>query len=160
VLQAGAPGALYPKAPLGGRFVAYLIDSLVSMLPLLVAVVALWQVFDKGGSAGAMTVVYGLLGLAAIAWAIWYSFTKDGRPNGQSIGKKVMGLMVVHLPTNQPCTRGQSALRALVMAGLGLIPYVGWLVEPIVTLAADGGRRLGDKAAGTQVIAVGAYKRR
>jgi uncharacterized RDD family membrane protein YckC len=65
-----------------------------------------------------------------------------------------MGLMVVHLPTNLPCDRGQSAIRYLVMCALGLVPYVGWLVEPIVTLVAAGGRRLGDTAAGTQVIRV------
>ena len=65
---------------------------------------------------------------------------------------KVTGLMVVHLQSSQPCTRGQSALRYLVLFLLNLVPYVGWLIEPIVTLAAAGGRRLGDVAAGTQVI--------
>jgi uncharacterized RDD family membrane protein YckC len=68
--------------------------------------------------------------------------------------------MVVHLPTNQPCTTGQSALRYLVIFLCNLVPYVGWLIEPIVTLAAAGGRRLGDQAAGTQVIEASAYRRR
>ena len=43
---------------------------------------------------------------------------------------------------------------------LGLVPYVGWLIEPIVTLSAAGGRRLGDTAAGTQVILATDYRRR
>jgi uncharacterized RDD family membrane protein YckC len=166
-LAAGAPGALYPKAPLGARFAAYLIDSLIALVPAALlggaAIVSIWGAFaddGSGGSGGFPSPGLLALALAGITWALWYSFTKDGRPNGQSIGKKAMGLMVVHLPTNQPCNRGQSALRALVMAALGMVPYVGGFIEPIVTLAADGGRRLGDKAAATQVIAVGEYRPR
>ena len=68
--------------------------------------------------------------------------------------------MVVHLETNAPCNRAQSALRQLVMAGTNVIPYIGWLVEPVAAMAADGGRRLGDHAAGTQVIAVESYRAR
>jgi uncharacterized RDD family membrane protein YckC len=107
------------------------------------------------GKAAVPRIMIPLALLASLAgvWAIWYAFTKDGRAGGQSIGKKAMGLMVVHLPTNLPCTTRQSALRYLILVGLGLIPYVGWLVEPIVTLVAAGGRRLGDTVAGTQVIA-------
>jgi hypothetical protein len=44
------------------------------------------------------------------------------------------------------------------MAGTNLIPYLGWLVEPVAAMAADGGRRLGDQVAGTQVIAVESYR--
>jgi uncharacterized RDD family membrane protein YckC len=158
VLAPGAPGALYPKAPLGGRFVAYFLDGLISGVPLAVAAVGV--VVAVGAESTPFIAVTGLVAFAALVWALWYGFTKDGRPNGQSIGKKAMGLMVVHLPTNQPCTRGQSALRYLVLFGLGLIPYVGWLVEPIVTLSAAGGQRLGDKVANTQVIATGEYRPR
>jgi uncharacterized RDD family membrane protein YckC len=71
-----------------------------------------------------------------------------------------MGLMVVHLPSNQPCDRGQSAIRYLVMFLLNLVPYLGWLIEPVVLLAAAGGRRLGDSAAGTQVIRTADYRPR
>jgi uncharacterized RDD family membrane protein YckC len=158
VLAAAAPGTLYPKAPLGGRFVAMLLDGLISSLPAALLVIgALAAVAAESRGAA---IVLGLVAVPAVVWAIWYSFTKDGRANGQSIGKKAMGLMVVHLPTNQPCSNGQSALRYLVLFGLNLVPYVGWLVEPIVTLSAAGGQRLGDKAAATQVIAIGDYRRR
>jgi uncharacterized RDD family membrane protein YckC len=158
VLAPAAPGALYPKAPLGARFVAAILDNLVSSIPAGVLVAAaLGAGFAESGG---LAIALGLLAAAAVIWAVWYSFTKDGRPNGQSIGKKAMGLMVVHLPTNQPCSSGQSALRYLVMFGLNLVPYVGWLVEPIVVLSAAGGQRLGDKVANTQVIATGEYRPR
>jgi uncharacterized RDD family membrane protein YckC len=156
-LPAGSgAAALHPRAPLGARFVAAILDGLVGLVPLGVSGGATALAFAADSTA--LGVLFGLALAAAFGWAIYYSFTKDGRPGGQSIGKKAMGLMVVHLPTNQPCNRSQSAVRYLVLFGLNLIPYVGWLVEPVVTLAAAGGRRLGDSAAGTQVVAVGDYR--
>lgn len=158
VLTGTAGLRLYPKAPLGSRFVAAVIDNLVSSIPAIVLVVATIGAASAGATP--LAVLLGLLAAAGVIWALWYAFTKDGRSGGQSIGKKAMGLMVVHLPTNKPCDHGQSALRYLVLFGLNLIPYLGWLVEPIVTLGAAGGRRLGDTAAGTQVIAASQYRSR
>jgi uncharacterized RDD family membrane protein YckC len=122
--------------------------------------ILLW-VFAVAAFAAGSTAAGVLLSIVAVAgsiWALFYAFTKDGRPGGQSIGKKMMGLMVVHLPSNRPCDRGQSALRYLVMFLLNLVPYVGWLIEPMVLLSAAGGRRLGDTAAGTQVIKLSDFK--
>jgi uncharacterized RDD family membrane protein YckC len=157
VVNASAGVVPYPKAPFGGRFVAYLLDSLIVLVGVLP-----WAAVIGAGAAGstALAWIFGAVALATTIWAIVYGFTKDGRPGGQSIGKKAMGLMVVHLPSNQPCTRGQSAVRYLVLFLCNAVPYVGWLVEPIVTLAAQGGRRLGDQAAGTQVIEASAYRAR
>jgi uncharacterized RDD family membrane protein YckC len=158
VLSGAGAGALYPKAPLGGRFLAALVDQLISSIPSgLLVVMAISAFLADSNGAG---VVFSLLALVAVTWALYYSFTKDGRPGGASIGKKMMGLMVVHLPSNQPCTRSQSALRYLVLFLLNLVPYVGWLIEPIVTLTAAGGRRLGDSAAGTQVILASSHRPR
>ncbi|MDD4118812.1 MAG: RDD family protein [Kiritimatiellae bacterium] len=81
-----------------------------------------------------------------------YNFIKDGLGNGQSWGKKAVGLMVIHLSDKTPCSFGQSFLRNLILVLLGIIPIVGWLIEPIIVLASEDGRRLGDKAANTQVI--------
>jgi uncharacterized RDD family membrane protein YckC len=96
--------------------------------------------------------------IAAGLWAFIYSFVKDGREGGQSFGKEMLNLMVVNINTNQPCTMGESALRTLIWMLLSLIPIVGWLIEPIVALASDDGRRLGDRVANTQVIEVSAYR--
>ena len=158
VLTGAGAGTLYPKAPFGARFLALLVDHLISSIPA-----ALLWVFVVAAFAAGSTGLGAVLAVAAVAgtiWALYYTFTKDGRPGGQSVGKKMMGLMVVHLESNQPCNQGQSALRYLVMFLLGLVPYVGWLIEPIVTLSAAGGRRLGDTAAGTQVILATDYRRR
>ena len=98
--------------------------------------------------------------LATMTWALYYGATKDARGNGQSIGKKMVGLMVVGTETNQPCTLGQSIGRALVRLLFGVIPVVGQLIEPIAVLVTDDGRRVGDRAASTQVIRASDYEAR
>jgi uncharacterized RDD family membrane protein YckC len=150
----GLGGAKYPKAPLGARFVAMLIDGLVFGGPAIAAMIAMVVVHRNDGVVGLLALAMGLFFLAAFV----YGFLKDGLRGGQSWGKRAMKLMVVHLPTNLPCSKAQSALRYLVLFGFNFIPYVGWLVEPIVAMADGDGRRLGDRAAGTQVIALSAYR--
>lgn len=144
--QVDNSSGVYAKASSSDRFIALLLDGLVctaAWFPLIIAE-AIYSDF-----------LY-FVGVITGIWAIWYAFTKDGRPNGQSIGKKTMGLMVVNLSTNLPCTKGTSALRALLWA----IPYIGgliWLVDCIMVLSNDRGRRIGDYLANTQVVAVASY---
>jgi len=138
----------YPKAPLADRFGAYMIDAAIGLGPFAVAaVIALffhWRL--ERPTAGLFNLFGGL------AWAFYYGLTKDARPNGQSVGKKALDLMVVDIETNRPCLMGQSMGRALILILLNVIPLVGWLFEPVAVLARSDGRRLGDHAAGTQVI--------
>ena len=144
--QVGGSSRVYAKASSGARFIASFLDGLImsaAWLPLIIAMAT-----DEG--------FFYFIGIIAGLWAIWYNFTKDGRPNGQSIGKKAMGLMVVNLNTNLPCSKGTSALRLL----LWLIPYIGgfiYLIDCIMILASDNGRRIGDHLANTQVIAAASY---
>jgi uncharacterized RDD family membrane protein YckC len=149
---AAAPAGPYPRAPLWPRFAAAFVDGVVGSGPMVLAM-GLFAAFsggllDSNPSAAPLAA----LTVAGLLWALWYSFTKDGRPGGQSVGKRLMGLMVIHLPTNRPCTVAQSALRALVLVVVQLVPIVGVAIEPVALLVAADGRRLGDKAAGTQVI--------
>ncbi|HYD42274.1 MAG TPA: RDD family protein [Anaeromyxobacter sp.] len=149
---------VYPKAPLGARFVAHIVDGFLFMLPAIVLIIV--AVVAGENENGAAAAICGILGGVLMLVGVVYNFIKDGRANGQSVGKKIMNLMVVHLPTNMPCTKAQSAGRAAIMMALGLIPYVGGLIEPIVVLAAGDGRRIGDRAANTQVVSVDDYRRR
>ncbi|HZI40071.1 MAG TPA: RDD family protein [Gemmatimonadaceae bacterium] len=151
--QGGVAQRTYPKAPNGARFVAYIVDSLIpaAAIGAAAAIVALTGLAKTNG-----VVPVVLIG-GAIVWSIYYYFTKDGREGGQSIGKGMMDLMVINTKTNTPCTMGESALRAVVMLALGLIPLVGFFIEPIFVLSDPDGRRLGDKAADTQVIRTSDY---
>ena len=67
---------------------------------------------------------------------------KDGI-EGQSIGKRLCGIAVVHVADNTPCSWSASVVR-------NLIGFFG--VLDLVYLFGSDRRRLGDLAAGTQVI--------
>ena len=143
----------YPKARLGARFGASIIDKIIGMGPMIVA--GLFTLILHLPPQTKLVMAINTLG--AIAWSLYYGLTKDGRPHGQSIGKKAVGLMVVNVKTNEPCNTGGSALRCFIGGLVGVVPIAGPFIEPIVVLARDDGRRLGDQAANTQVIDVSAY---
>lgn len=146
----------YARADVGPRLVAWLVDLLVGFVALVPGAVLFAMGYAANEDEG-MMVMGGITFFAGIAWALWYGFTKDGSGNGQSIGKRHAGLMVVHLPSNTPCTRAQSAIRAIVAIVCNVVPAIGWLIEPVMVLVGEDGRRLGDRAAETQVIMAREY---
>jgi uncharacterized RDD family membrane protein YckC len=148
----------YGRAPLGRRVRAFLLDLLVAFLPLFIIFVLVGDGLISGHLETPIDTLRLFLFFAgAAAWAVGYTFAKDGRADGQSIGKKYYGLMVVNVDTNQPCTTRESIRRQVELFFLLLLPMVGWLIEPAVVLLSEDGRRLGDRAAHTQVIAVEEY---
>jgi uncharacterized RDD family membrane protein YckC len=145
---------VYPKASLGNRFLAMLLDSLVALGLSLPAIFCF--VFGAAGMEHKKADQNGILmmgiGAFLILLPIGYMFIKDGLNRGQSYGKRAMDLMVVDLRTYQPCDKGKSAMRQVVSMCVGFIPLVGSFIEPIMVLATDDGRKLSDKAANTQVV--------
>ena len=87
-------------------------------------------------------------GAAGLYWLV-----RDGLFDGQSIGKRVMGLKVIVLPNNVRCTILPSAIRNV----LWIIPFVG-IVMAIVAVHAQqhdpDGRHWGDRLADTRVVRV------
>ena len=150
---------IYPKASLGSRFLASFLDSLITACFAIPALILTYLQLTANliSSFDEFLFQVALAGLLYFIPLI-YSFIKDGIGNGQSWGKRAIGIMVVHLPDNKPCSLGQSFLRNLIMTLLSIVPFIGWLVEPIIVLASEDGRRLGDKAANTQVIESKYYK--
>ena len=118
---------------------------------MIVPFLAIWWIVILSAIAGhedAGGVVVFLIVLATLT----YMFLKDAR-RGQSLGKRAAGLMVVSLSGGQTCSARDSAFRSLVLLLSGvLLLGVGWLIEPIVAVIDKDGRRLGDRAADTQVI--------
>ena len=138
---------------LGPRFVASILDTLIVFACFLPALV----VYAVQGEAGA-GLTFGALVVTGVLAALIYTFVKDGLEGGASLGKRAVGLMVVHLPSNRPCTGARSALRTLIWNVTNFVPLVGWLIEPVTAMASADRRRLGDHAASTQVIRAADYR--
>ena len=149
---APAPGG-YRPAGVGPRIGAAALDGALGLVFMVPGLLGLLAGLDAGGSDDGE-----LLFAAGVIAAVAYGLVKDGLPVGQSLGKRATGLMVVHLDSNRPCSIGQSAVRTLVLLFSNVVPVLGWLVEPILVLATADRRRLGDRAAGTQVIRAADYR--
>ncbi len=148
---------IYPKANLGNRLLAAIIDNLIFLFLLgpmfLFFAISDSLFYDSRSVYFYLITTYGLLPTV-------YLYIKDGLFKGQSIGKKAMGLMVVSLDDNKPCTVGKSAIRTFISSVLYFIPYlniVTALIEPIMVLATKDGRKVADLVANTQVINVKDY---
>src|SRR5690242_8124755 len=120
----------YTKASLGARLGAYVVDRIVGMGPAIVA--AFISFFFHLSRPSAAIAFINLLG--SMAWAVYYGLLKDSREGGQSIGKGMFGLMVINVDTNEPCGRRESATRAFVGGLVGIVPIIGWLIEPMIAL--------------------------
>ena len=144
--------AALPKADLGKRFLAALIDAVIAAV------------------AGAIPIIGGIAGAA-------YMVVRDGLDvefmQNRSLGKKVMKLKPVMMD-GRPVDIRSSVLRNW-MWGIGAltsvllyIPILGWVLIPFVAVVAlgigifeiykvltdEGGRRWGDSLADTKVIEV------
>lgn len=153
-------GRAYPKADVGIRLLANLLDGLFFLLLSIPAIIFFVAGLERTSyfSSSSEADSYYLLALLCYIIPMIYAFVKDGLGRGQSWGKKIFSLMVINLGDHTACNKSQSFTRNLISGLIMLIPFIGWLVEPIMILATPDGRKLGDKAADTQVINIQYYK--
>lgn len=125
-----------PFASRATRLFGQFLDAIVAFGP----VVGL-AMFDTFGSVIRPLVM--LAGLLAIAY---YLFA-DALPDGQSFGKRWLGMAVLDAESGAPCKPWQSFVRNVLL----------YILRPIDWVFIFGARhqRLGDKAAGTVVVEVG-----
>jgi uncharacterized RDD family membrane protein YckC len=135
-------GSPYPKAALLPRAIARVADTVVSL---------------------ALSAIAGEVGVLA---GLLYLLIADAIFNGQSIGKRIAGIKVVHVPTRSSANVVQSMIRNSPFALAFIfqaVPPVGWfllLVVGLPLLIFEGymvysdhlGIRIGDVFADTQVI--------
>lgn len=138
----------YQPASVGERILAYLIDLLV-LMAWFFGVSLIMGMFSGRYSreANSLVVFFGVLLMPAVL----YDLAMEALFNGQSIGKKALGIRVVMLEGRQP-TLSAYLLRWLFrLLETSLFPFFG--VIAIVTIAINGkGQRLGDVAAKTTVV--------
>jgi uncharacterized RDD family membrane protein YckC len=143
----------YDVAGIGSRFMAALVDSLLIVVAqMLVTVVSLAVLSASPGdllSGDLGFWVVALLGLLAFALLWGYYLFFEMIWNGQSPGKRWVGLRVIK-DTGAPISLVDSAVRNLVRLVDFLPAYYGLGV--IVMFLNDQSRRLGDYAAGTLVV--------
>lgn len=134
----------YPLAGPFRRTVAYLIDAIVMLLTIMV--VSTFAVVLTLGSISGMGPL--LVAYFLIVWG--YGAFCEGLFNGQTIGKRVMGVRVVS-EQGVPITGAQAVLRNLVGTVDGPVPffYMAALASVMLTRKFQ---RLGDLAAGTMVV--------
>jgi uncharacterized RDD family membrane protein YckC len=123
-------------APRSERLLGQVVDGLVGAVPLI-GVVLISSFSDS---------VTSVLYMASLVWAVFYYFLADGLHSGQSIGKQWLGMRVVSVNGQAPCTFGQSFVRNVLLAFLGPIDWI--------FIFGEKHQRLGDIAAGTVVISV------
>jgi uncharacterized RDD family membrane protein YckC len=135
---------MYPLAGPFRRAGAYLIDLLVLLLLVVAGQIA--AVALSLGSAAGMGLFFAFL----FALQFGYGAVCEALLNGQTIGKKAMGLRVVAVE-GVPITGAQAFLRNLLWPFDGAIPFA-YLPAIVSMFLTKRFQRLGDLAAGTMVV--------
>ena len=120
------------QASLGERLAARAIDSVIAYGPVLAGAFGTWRTL-----AFLPTYVLGLL------YAFVYVLLADGVAGGQSVGKRLLGVVAVDARTHEPCSLEQSLIRNACL-GLGVLD--------LVFILGGGTQRLGDTLAHTVVV--------
>jgi uncharacterized RDD family membrane protein YckC len=149
----------YDLAGLGSRFLAVCIDQL-AQIAVLVALgwgLVLWASHyhvAKHAAASADTKTVEALAVAILVAVVFtilfgYFIIFEGLWNGQTPGKKLLGIRVVR-DGGYPIDMGASLVRNLIRVGEFIFGY--YLLSAISTIVSPENKRLGDIAAGTIVV--------
>jgi len=147
---ADSAGLRYSRAPFGARFGAWFVDGIIASPFLSVGML----LFVAGLVRGEFSVFGLLLLVVGGLWSTAYSLGRDAI-SGAGFGKQLAGLVVVSYDAGAPVTGGPTVVRQLILWATNLLPGIGSLIEPVLTLVDSEGRRLGDKFAKTQVVQMG-----
>lgn len=109
-------GAEPPYANWGQRFLGFLVDMLVFAVPYVLLLV---------GANAKMGALSAIGGLALLGLAI-YQLIIEGK-NGQTLGKKALGIRLVRESDGQPIGVGMAFVRRLAHFLDSLACYLGWL---------------------------------
>ena len=137
----GAPGGA-PLAQWGSRAGAYLLDGLIIAVPSIILVAL--------GQASSFFAVLGYL--VAIGLSIWFAVQVGS--SGQSPGMRVVGLRCISARTGEVIGGGMGVVRWLCHSVLGVLCFIGTILDLLFPLW-DGQRQtLADKMVSTVVVAV------
>jgi uncharacterized RDD family membrane protein YckC len=147
-----------PLASWGSRVAAQLIDWLILLVPVVILAVIVVAIAFSSSTGAWVTAIVGFL--AYLVVALFYApllMAREGRGNGQTWGKQILGIRVVR-DSGQPFGFGYAALREIVVKGLGvgiastIIPFIPFLLDYLWPLWDDENRCVHDMVASTHVV--------
>ncbi len=148
----------YELAGLGSRFLALAVDQLIQLTiigALLVGVTLVFgsapgrRVVEAFSGKVAESIAFALMVTLLFAILIGYFILFETIWNGQTPGKRLLGIRVVR-DGGYPIDFGASLIRNLIRIGEQLLGY--YILAAISALASHENKRLGDFAAGTIVV--------
>lgn len=160
----------YAKAPLGKRFLALFIDTLI-IISYCFLTVLLFYTIRLGSMESAFSYmtfwnsdyymtrinnweneIYLIYIALVIIPPLIYFLIKDSLGQGQSLGKRIVGIVVIDTENSTQCTIQKSIMRNFISLLLTIfVPFIGFLIEPIMIIVSRRGLRLGDLASKVQV---------
>jgi hypothetical protein len=151
------------RADRGKRFMAMILDMtftfIIGLPAMVMAMMAIMNtglfpaLFDNGiRQTSTIFILYYFISILLCIPPLIYPFIKDGMKNGQSFGKRLMGIRVISLDDGMPCTYARSAIRQLISLLLCNVAFIGYIIEPLIVLIDDDGRRIADRVANTFVV--------
>jgi uncharacterized RDD family membrane protein YckC len=148
----------YELAGLGSRFLALIVDQAIQIVVLVSIFIGI--VLAASRTAGhiakpilseqvAQSLAIALIATIAFVVLFGYFILFEALWNGQTPGKRVVGLRVVR-DGGYPIDFGASLIRNLIRVGEQLVFY--YLISAISALLSPENKRIGDIAAGTVVV--------
>lgn len=140
----------YEPAGVGYRILAALLDEIFKIVYIIILslIVGLYFKNNRFVYDDENYTLYALLILASLPYMLYY-FLSETLMNGQSLGKKIIGIKVIKLDGTQ------ASVSSYLIRSLTRIIDRG-LVALIAVAVTDKSQRLGDLAAGTTVIKLNA----
>jgi uncharacterized RDD family membrane protein YckC len=126
------------------RVGAYIIDQLPFAILYGIGFIFLPKTNTDGTSSGSIGVFF-IFFLLALAWVVYNRWYLGGQ--GQSIGKRALGMRLIKEQTGQPLGMGMAFVRDLAHIVDGVICYIGYLFP----LWDQKRQTLADKIVGTVV---------
>ena len=151
------------RADRGKRFMAMILDMtftfIIGLPAMVMAMMAMMNtglfpaLFNNGiVQTNTIFILYYFISILLCIPPLTYPFIKDGMKNGQSFGKRLMGIRVISLDDGTPCTYARAAIRQLISLLLCNVAFIGYIIEPLIVLIDDDGRRIADRIANTFVV--------
>jgi uncharacterized RDD family membrane protein YckC len=147
----------YDLAGLGSRFLALIVDQAIQILVLVAIFGSIFLALSRESALHAppvadkfaVSLAVALIVVIVFVVLFGYFIVFEALWNGQTPGKKLLGLRVVR-DGGYPIDTGASLIRNLIRVGEQLIGY--YILAAISALLSPENKRLGDFAAGTIVV--------